>query len=180
MTSLPEPRASLGDESQWPDRALCATDPNPDRWVDLPPIRVRGRANPDYDKHLADLKHICGMCEVARECLSSALRVDVRGVFAGTDEYERADLREEFGLLDPEPVTHLDTDEDARQMTQRFTALRLARRGLSNAEIALELGVSTMTVSRIMSAYEQALTETVEQTGPPVHAHPPATARVAS
>lgn len=139
--------------ASWRTKATCASDPTPSRWVDLPPVRIAGRNNPAYDETLAELKSVCATCPVAVDCLRDAIREDVRGVFAGTDEYERADLRDRFDLPSPAPLVR-DSDDcegDTALSARRFTALRLARRGLSNTEIATEMGVSSMTISRLTS-----------------------------
>lgn len=139
----------------WRPFAVCATDQNPDRWVDLPPVRVKGKNNPDYDTHLKELSAVCGGCPVANQCLGNALAMNVRGVFAGTDEYERADLREALDLPTPPMIPVPESEDDARLVEQQFTALRLARRNLTNKQIAAEMGVSAMTVSRLTASEER-------------------------
>lgn len=136
------------DPDQWRAGAECRTDPDPDRWVELPPIRLHGRTNPAYDQHLGELKQICAACPVKGMCLREAIRLDVEGVFAGTDEYERADLRETYGIPEPPLFPLPENDSDERLMRQRFEMRRLARRGMPNKAIAAAFGVSTMTVSR--------------------------------
>lgn len=140
-------------DPRWHLRAACRRDPRPDRWVDLPPVRVGGVNNPNYDTRLAELRQLCGLCPVRAHCLWDALDHSVRGVFAGTDEYERADLRDLLGLPTP-PSTAAENEEDARMLRQQFEALRLARRGYTNTQIALTLGVSAMTVSRLVASDE--------------------------
>lgn len=149
------PNPIFTDHDEWRAFAVCATDENPDRWVDLPPVRIKGKNNPDYDTHLKELSAVCGGCQVADQCLGTALAMNVRGVFAGTDEYERADLREALGLPTPPMIPIPESEDDARLVEQQFTALRLARRGLSNKEIAAEMDVSAMTVSRLTASEER-------------------------
>jgi hypothetical protein len=148
-TALPHRPAS---DDNWRTEASCANDEQPDRWVDLPDIRVRGKNNPAYDTHVEELSKTCQTCPVFDQCLWSALDMDVRGIFAGTDEYDRADIRDQNDLVAPPRIPAPENDEDARVLEQSFTALRLARRGLSNIEIAEALEVSTMTVSRLTSS----------------------------
>lgn len=137
--------------ADWRDAALCRSDRSPDRWVDLPPVRIHGKNNPVYPARKRTLAKICAACPVADHCLWAALDTDVRGVFAGTDEYDRADLRDRLGLPHPEPEPSPETPEDARMLAARFTANRLALRGLTNTEIAAHLHVTTMTVSRLLN-----------------------------
>lgn len=129
--------ATLIEDDTWRKFAACASDLDPDRWVDLPPVRVHGRNNPDYDLHKEQLAAMCADCPVRPACQAYANQTGVCGVFAGEDEYDRAEAREHNQLP-------LLPNED----TPQFTALRLARRGLSNTQIAHALNVSTMTVSR--------------------------------
>lgn len=140
---------------QWRKRATCTDDPSPDRWVDLPDIRVRGNNNPDYDAHLQTLAQVCDTCPVRDHCLWESLTMNVRGVFAGTDEFDRADLRETLGLPTPPRMPAPENDEDARLIEQQFTALRLARKNYTNNEIAEALGVSAMTVSRLTASEDR-------------------------
>ena len=147
--------ATADDSEDWRKRAVCANDPDADRWVDLPQVVIKGRLNPAYDQRLTELAAVCSGCPVADTCLGEALAMNVRGVFAGTDEFERADLRESLGLPTPPPVPAPETEDDARLMDQQFEALRLARRNLSNKQIAAELGVSTMTVSRLFASEDR-------------------------
>lgn len=146
------PHEMRATPANWREQALCAADPNPDRWVDLPAVRVRGKNNPNYDALLTELTATCDECPVRALCLNEALPSNAKGVFAGTDEYKRADMREELGMVEPDPLIEPENEEDARVMAQQFNALRLARRGLSNQEIASELGVSAMTVSRLTAS----------------------------
>lgn len=140
------------DDEDWRDLAVCKDDPEPDRWVDLPQVVIKGRLNPDYDERLNELAAVCNTCPVAAICLGESLGLNVRGVFAGHDEFDRADMRESLGLPTPPMVPAPETDDDARLIEQQFTAQRLARRGMSNKQIAAELGVSTMTVSRLFAS----------------------------
>ncbi len=139
------------DSSQWRRRSACATDPNPDRWVDMPPVSIRGRNNPAYDARLRELKDLCQACPVRGLCLREAIRTDVIGVFGGTDEFERADLRERFGVPQPPLMPFPETETDERLQRQRFEIQRLKRARKSNAEIADALGVTPMTVSRFLA-----------------------------
>lgn len=136
----------------WRKDAACIDDPNPNRWVDLPPVRIRGVNNPAYDEALTELAATCAACPVAAHCLWESLDMNVRGVFAGTDEFERADLREQLNLPTPPRFPLPENDEDARLVEQHFTVLRLARRGMSNTEISALLDVSPMTVSRMTAS----------------------------
>lgn len=131
-------------------RGACAHDPRPDRWIDLPPIRIRGKDNPAYDAAVADLADVCGTCPVRAECLWDALAYDVAGIFGGTDEYQRADLRDRHGLPAPTRLAVTEGEDDERMRDQRFTARRHARHGLSNIEIATVMGVSAMSISRLL------------------------------
>lgn len=132
------------------DRGACANDANPDRWLDLPPIRIRGKDNPAYDQAVAELATVCATCPVYDACLWDALTYDVLGVFAGTDEFTRADLRDLHGLPAPVRLDFDEDPEDARMREQRFTARRLARTGMPNTIIAATMGVSAMSVSRFL------------------------------
>ena len=140
------------------DVGACANDPNPDRWVDLPPIRIRGRANPDYHERVEDLSRTCATCPIQSTCLYDALRVDVAGVWGGTDEFDRADMRETIGLPAPKRLTFgaLTVDVDPTdQDVLRFQARRLAAKtDLTLAKIAEEMGVSPMTVTRLLDERE--------------------------
>lgn len=131
-------------------RGACANDPRPDRWVDLPPIRIKGKDNPAYDTAVAALTTVCATCPVYDACLWDALAYDVYGVFAGTDEFTRADLRTLHALPDPIRLHDDEDDEDQRMRDQRFTARQHARHGLSNIQIAAAMGVSPMSVSRFL------------------------------
>lgn len=147
-----EENAALAMDDDWRIFAVCADDEDPDRWVDLPPVRIHGRNNPSYDAHVADLAAVCNTCPVMDTCLGKSLAMNVRGVFAGHDEFDRADMREVLGLPTPPMMPPPETEDDARLMDQQFTALRLARHDLTNKQIAAELGVSTMTVSRLLAS----------------------------
>jgi hypothetical protein len=149
---LPARPARDGD---WRDAAACADEPHPDRWVDLPPVRVRGKNNPDYDARVAELRQTCATCPVFDHCLWEALDMNVRGVFAGMDEFDRADVRDLLNLPTPPMIPPPENDEDARLIEQQFAALRLARKGYTNTEIADELHVSPMTVSRLTASEER-------------------------
>jgi hypothetical protein len=142
-------------DEEWRDFALCKDDPEPDRWVDLPQVVIKGRLNPEYDERVAELSAICSTCPVMATCLGESLGMNVRGVFAGQDEFDRADIRESLGLPTPPLVPAPETDDDARLIEQQFTAQRLARRGLSNKQIAAALAVSTMTVSRLLASEDR-------------------------
>lgn len=148
--SLPPLPPRPAPDPNYRTRGACNGDPNPDRWLDLPPIRIRGKDNPDYDTAVAALADVCATCPVADACLWDALAYDVLGVFAGTDEFIRADLRTAHDL--PAPI-RLDFDsapDDIRMREQRFTARRLARTGLSNIAIAEHMGVSAMSITRFL------------------------------
>lgn len=142
-------------DDDWRSYAVCATDAEPDRWVDLPPVRIHGRNNPAYDEHVNALAAVCSTCPVMDTCLGNSLAMNVRGVFAGHDEYDRADMREALGLPVPPLMPPPETEDDVRLIEQQFTALRLARRNMSNKQIAAELGVSTMTVSRLLASEDR-------------------------
>lgn len=147
------PEPSMDDD--WRTFAACKDDPEADRWVDLPPVRIHGRNNPAYDAHVADLAAVCSTCPVMDTCLGNSLAMNVRGVFAGHDEYDRAEMRESLGLPVPPLMPPPETEDDARLIEQQFTALRLARRNMSNKQIAAALGVSTMTVSRLLASEDR-------------------------
>ena len=131
-------------------RGVCVNDARPDRWVDLPPIRIKGKDNPAYDDAVADLSAVCVTCPVYDACLWDALAYDVFGVFAATDEYTRADLRDLHGLPDPIRLHDDEDEEDQRMRDQRFTARLHARHGLSNTQIAAAMNISPMSVSRFL------------------------------
>lgn len=139
----------------WQEHAACRDDTDPNRWVDLPPVRIRGKNNHAYDARLNELAATCQACPVRAQCLWTALGMNVRGVFAGTDEYDRADLREELDLPTPPRIPAPENAEDARLIDQQFAALRLARRGYTNTEIAETLDVSPMSVSRLTASEDR-------------------------
>lgn len=174
ITALDQPVGSPTllepDAEHWRERAACKDDPQPDRWVDLPTVRIHGKNNPAYDTHLNELTAVCDTCPVRVECLAEALTSNVRGVFAGTDEYMRADLREDTDLPAPPLMPPPENDEDARLIEQQFTALRFARKGYSNNQIARMLNVSAMTVSRLLASEER---PAVRRTNKPSHPLPP-------
>lgn len=143
---LPRPE----HDPTWRQRAVCAGS-GLSGWIDLPPIRVRGRDNPAYDIAKADKSAICMTCEVRDHCLWSALTTDVSGIFAATDEYDRADIRDLLDLPEPDPVTPPDSDEDQRLRTRNFAIRRGARTGQSNKELAAAFEVSVMTVTRALT-----------------------------
>lgn len=45
---------------------------------------------------------ICNSCHFTEPCLDYALRTDVKGIWAGTDERERQRIRRERGIKDVE------------------------------------------------------------------------------
>lgn len=69
------------------DRALCADDPEPDRWF----------PHQGQQKEVTQLKLLCGICPVTEECLLYALRSTepVMGIWGGTTTTERRALRRE-------------------------------------------------------------------------------------
>ena len=150
VTDLPHLPPRPAADPNYRNRGTCATDPKPDRWVDLPPIRIKGKDNPDYDRAVADLAATCIACPVYDACLWDALAYDVFGVFAGTDEYTRADLRTLHELPDPIRLHDDEDEEDHRMRNQRFTARLHARHGLTNTQIAAAMNVSPMSVSRFL------------------------------
>lgn len=139
------------DTDNWRARSRCRSDSDPDRWIDLPPLSVRGRVNQNYLDQVADLKAECLRCPVRAVCLLEAMRLDVKGVFGATDEYERASLREQYGIPEPPLYPPPENDTDERLHRQRFEVKRMARQGLTNIEIAQRLGVTRMTVSRFLA-----------------------------
>lgn len=154
------------ENEDWRTQAVCKDDPEPDRWVDLPQVVIKGHLNPAYDAHVAELAAVCSTCTVRDACLGEALAMNVRGVFAGEDEFDRADIRESLGLPTPPMMPPPETDDDARLIEQQFTALRLARRGLNNKQIAATLGVSTMTVSRLFASEDRPAKRRTRQKAP--------------
>jgi hypothetical protein len=152
---------------QWMQRGACASDPKPDRWIDLPPIRVRGKVNPAYQEKKAELDKACSTCPIQATCAWEALTTDVVGVWAGADEFDRRDLREGLGLPEPKPLTFSgETTERTDLDRQRFTARYLAAKtDLTLAAIAARMGVSPMTVTRILDERDPAdVPQKVKQT----------------
>lgn len=152
--ATPRPTPNLVNED-WRDYAVCGQDTNPDRWVDLPPVRKRGKNNPAYDVAVNELTAVCNTCPVRDTCLAFGLASSMRGVVGGMDEYERADTREALGLPTPPMIPAAENDDDARLIEQQFTALRLARQGLTNRQIATTMGISAMSVSRLTASEER-------------------------
>lgn len=145
---------------EWERSGRCRDDISPDRWVDMPLLRVKGRDNPAYEQRLNDLRRTCHDCPVYQDCLATSLTCQVNGIWAGTDEYERADLREALALTTPMALTVSPLDPDVEQprgaVSQQtyFEMRRAARRGLSNTDIARQFTVSLMTVSRALADTE--------------------------
>lgn len=150
VANLPDLPPRPAADPNYRNRGVCVSDARPDRWVDLPPIRVKGKDNPNYDTAVAALAAVCVTCPVYDACLWDALAYDVFGVFAGTDEYVRADLRDLHALPDPIRLHDDEDEEDQRMRDQRFSARRHARHGLSNIQIAAAMNVSPMSVSRFL------------------------------
>lgn len=69
----------------WMAEALCADDPEPDRW-----FPHQGQSN-----HVTQLKLLCGVCPVCEDCLLYALKSTeiLVGVWGGTTSTERRELR---------------------------------------------------------------------------------------
>lgn len=131
-----------------PRQSPCATDPNPDRWTDLPPVRIKGRTNPAYAQRKAELGKVCSTCPTQARCLSDALTFgllfDVQGIWSGTDEFDRHDLRNALEL--PDPAGEM-SDTERLHFRARYLA---AKTDLTYAAIAKELGVSPMAVTRML------------------------------
>lgn len=147
---LPDLPPKPTPDPNYRDRGACANDTNPDRWLDLPPIRIRGKDNPDYDTAVTALAATCATCPVHDACLWDALTYDVLGVFAGTDEFIRADLRDLHHLPDPIRLDFEEDPDDIRMRELRFTARRHARTGMPNTVIAATMGMSAMSISRFL------------------------------
>ena len=78
-------------QGSWTDSALCAQIGDHDTFF------------PDNGSSSAEAKRICGMCEVSTECLTYAIRAPyaIHGVWGGTTEKERRDLRRRHGIAPP-------------------------------------------------------------------------------
>jgi hypothetical protein len=78
-------------QGDWVEGALCAQIGDHDTFF------------PENHASPAEAKRICGMCEVAAECLSYALRAPylIHGVWGGTTERQRRELRRARGIPQP-------------------------------------------------------------------------------
>ncbi len=164
---LPEwlPPTPPGGDGEWTRRAACQNDPDPDRWVDLPALRVRGHLNPAYPQRVEQLRATCRGCPVRAACAWRGLLHDLHGVWGGLDEFDRDRLRATLHLPPPAPVTADPPDAEQQRMDQlRRAARHLARLNQSNQAIAAVLAVSTMTVVRLLDERD---------TAPPAPAAPP-------
>lgn len=154
LGDLPTPRRG---PHGWPSRGRCATGERADSWTDLPPLRIKGQRNPAYAEHKAALARVCATCPVQAACLSDALGTDVVGYWAGTDEFDRHDLRQALDLPDPEPLRlgPLPDADNPEADRLRFQVRYLATKtDLTNNAIAKRVGVSPMTVTRILDERE--------------------------
>lgn len=96
VANIPPRPASL-DSGRWRARAACSgTDP--DQWVDLPAAFRNGRPNPAYAAAAHRLKMSCTGCPVRAHCLWTALDNDAEGVFGGTDDFDRDEIRAALNL----------------------------------------------------------------------------------
>lgn len=75
--------------SNWRHAAACRGHKDPELFFCISAPRM-----PAYKTQVAEAKAVCRTCPVIRECLEYALDKDVDGVYGGTDEYERAKIRD--------------------------------------------------------------------------------------
>lgn len=77
------------DAQAWRSRSLCR-DSNPELFF---PVGATGMAVDQIEA----AKEICGVCEVASECLEFALATNQEaGIWGGTTEEERRSLRKDW------------------------------------------------------------------------------------
>ncbi|WHT21896.1 WhiB family transcriptional regulator [Crossiella sp. CA-258035] len=71
--------------------AECAgTDPE----LFFPSTTFEGRTLASETERVEQAKAICGRCEIAESCRDFAVRTGQRGIWGGTDELDRAELRQ--------------------------------------------------------------------------------------
>jgi hypothetical protein len=68
----------------------------------------------DYPKEINSAKQICSECQFIQPCLEYALTADVYGVWGGTTEKERKEIRRARKLPTPRSIT-LITDSFTKQ-----------------------------------------------------------------
>jgi Transcription factor WhiB len=159
LTEVPTP--ARPEQPTWAVKGACRSDPDPDRWITLPDLRVHGVNNPEYREHVTELKTVCAGCTVSNACLYLALnspeRVD--GIWGGTDEFERAGMLTAAGRSQPGPagIAPLDGWDAAADLilADQFTAQCYAHQGYSNQQIATKMGSSYMTISRLLADKER-------------------------
>lgn len=92
-----------------------------------------------------DAIRICGSCTVRENCLEWALKHGERGIWGGTTTSERRQILRDRQET-PAPV--IDPFKDSRDQSIR----RLTEEGYSAAEIAIRLGCTKRTVTRVRMA----------------------------
>lgn len=83
------------------DRPACAGDSNPDDWFpdEMLPIAGIRQAQYSHTIRAERARTICRICPVSFECLNYALQfVDLQGIWANKDRYEREALQKKLGL----------------------------------------------------------------------------------
>lgn len=100
---LAEMPARTRAEVAWQDRARC-TEMNPELF--FPERGVNG-------SRVEQARQVCEACEVQADCLAYALRHHLDGIWGGTSEHERRDLRKAAGLPGEE-LPKLPKSDDPR------------------------------------------------------------------
>jgi len=135
VTSIPTPVAGLTTRlatgTTWRDDALCAqTDPE--------------IFFPEKGGSTRDAKKVCGSCEVRRQCLEYALTYCVTGIWGGTSDRERMQMR---NAKPGQPTLY-----NAHREVRNATIHRLTKAGMTTAEVAEHAGCDERTVVRVRVA----------------------------
>jgi len=86
----------------WAAEALCA-QADPELWF------------PDRGESNKVAKSVCRQCPVKEQCLQEALMTPDYGIWGGTSEAERAQMRRELGIKLPSGHIRHGTEAGARQ-----------------------------------------------------------------
>lgn len=120
-----------------PDAVALCSEVDPESWF------------PEKGSPSQFVKDMCRRCELEGDCLEWALTHDEEGVWGGTTENERRNIKR--GRPPVRQRARTWTDQDTKDLV-----LNLTYRDWSTEEIARELNISTRTVSRIRVAASEA------------------------